>query len=383
MRRQSEHLDDYRAALARLEAQGLLYPSFESRAEIAALVAERERARRRGRAIRTARRSIRATRKSMSPAERERRIAAGEPLRAAARHGGSHRARRRARVDGNRAGAAAARPAPCAAAPAAWGDVVLARKETPTSYHLAVVVDDALQGVTDVVRGQDLFCATSVHRLLQTLLGLPAPAYHHHRLILDADGRKLSKSTQATGLRELRAQGATPADIRRMVGTWSLTRFCSAARRGMSGAGWGQWPRHDEKPSATRRTRRPKRGRKRAPQLSRARHRDDAGRARARDQDAADRHPGARRAAGDRRSSRRASANGRSAIKSTAEHLAMLTSLIVDAVRADAARPGAAPRPDPAAAPCAQSLGGVARRPRPDARISNARSRSRRIFRRS
>ena len=80
------------------------------------------------------------------------------------------------------------------------------------------MIDDALQGVTHVVRGQDLFWSTSVHRLLQALLGLPAPAYHHHRLILDADGRKLSKSTQATGLRELRAQGMTPADIRRMVG---------------------------------------------------------------------------------------------------------------------------------------------------------------------
>jgi glutamyl-Q tRNA(Asp) synthetase len=104
------------------------------------------------------------------------------------------------------------------ASPDAWGDVVLARKETPTSYHLSVAVDDALQGVTHVVRGQDLFAATGVHRLLQTLLGLPAPSYHHHRLLLDADGRKLSKSTQATGLRELRAQGATPADILEMVG---------------------------------------------------------------------------------------------------------------------------------------------------------------------
>ena len=86
------------------------------------------------------------------------------------------------------------------AAPQTWGDVVLARKEMPTSYHLAVVVDDALQGVTDVVRGQDLFWSTSIHRLLQALLGLPEPIYHHHRLILDADGRKLSKSTQATEL---------------------------------------------------------------------------------------------------------------------------------------------------------------------------------------
>jgi glutamyl-Q tRNA(Asp) synthetase len=105
-----------------------------------------------------------------------------------------------------------------AADPAAWGDVILARKEMPTSYHLAVVVDDAAQGVTDVVRGRDLFHATSVHRLLEELLGLPSPHYHHHRLLLDADGRKLSKSTQATGLRALRAQGLTPRDIRRLAG---------------------------------------------------------------------------------------------------------------------------------------------------------------------
>ena len=96
--------------------------------------------------------------------------------------------------------------------------MILARKETPTSYHLAVVVDDASQGVTDVVRGRDLFHATSVHRLLQTLLDLPQLRYHHHRLILDADGRKLSKSTQATGLRELRASGMMPDGIRRLVG---------------------------------------------------------------------------------------------------------------------------------------------------------------------
>lgn len=107
---------------------------------------------------------------------------------------------------------------PISAAPQMWGDAVLARKEMPTSYHLAVVIDDALQGVTDVVRGHDLFWSTSVHRLLQALLGLPEPAYHHHRLILDSDGRKLSKSTQATGLRELRAKGATAQDIRRLVG---------------------------------------------------------------------------------------------------------------------------------------------------------------------
>jgi glutamyl-Q tRNA(Asp) synthetase len=109
-------------------------------------------------------------------------------------------------------------PGEIAADPAAWGDVVLARKETPTSYHLSVVVDDAAQGVTDVVRGEDLYHSTAVHRVLQALLGLPAPRYRHHRLILDPDGKKLSKSTRATGLRELRAQGKTPVDIRNMVG---------------------------------------------------------------------------------------------------------------------------------------------------------------------
>ena len=104
------------------------------------------------------------------------------------------------------------------AQPDLWGDVILARKETPTSYHLSVVIDDALQGVTDVVRGADLYQSTSVHRLLQNLLGLPEPRYSHHRLMLDAQGRKLSKSTDATALRTLRAQGATPDAIRRKVG---------------------------------------------------------------------------------------------------------------------------------------------------------------------
>ena len=100
------------------------------------------------------------------------------------------------------------------ALPEQWGDVVLARKDTPTSYHLAVVVDDALQGVTDVVRGKDLFHATSVHRLLQRLLGLPAPDYRHHELLLDARGEKLSKSRESKTLRELRAEGVTPREAR-------------------------------------------------------------------------------------------------------------------------------------------------------------------------
>ncbi|HWP25788.1 MAG TPA: tRNA glutamyl-Q(34) synthetase GluQRS [Xanthobacteraceae bacterium] len=215
VRRQSEHLDEYCAALRRLEAGGLIYPSFESRAEIARLVAEREAAR---------------------PWPRD---PDGGPLYpgAAKRLGPDERARRMQRepyalrLDME---AAIARTGDLAwtetgagpngetgrvpAAPRAWGDVVLGRKDTPTSYHLSVVIDDALQGVTHVVRGLDLFWSTSVHRVLQALLGLPAPRYHHHRLILDASGRKLSKSTRATGLRELRAQGVTPADIRRLVG---------------------------------------------------------------------------------------------------------------------------------------------------------------------
>ena len=104
------------------------------------------------------------------------------------------------------------------AEPQIWGDVVLARRDVPASYHTAVVIDDALQGVTDVVRGLDLFHATSVHRLLQALLDLPAPVYRHHRLILDAEGRKLSKSRGSETLRDARRAGATPADIRSRLG---------------------------------------------------------------------------------------------------------------------------------------------------------------------
>lgn len=216
VRRQSEHFDDYAAALAELEAQGLLYPSFESRSELSAMVAELDRHGHwprdpdgvpiyPGRA------------RKLSAAERTRRRAAGEPfalrlaMDAAVARAGALRWTETGAGPHGQAGIVTA-------APQLWGDVVLARKETPTSYHLAAVLDDALQGVTDVVRGQDLFWTTSIHRLLQVLLGLPEPTYHHHKLILDDDGHKLSKSTKSTGLRELRATGATPRDIRRMVG---------------------------------------------------------------------------------------------------------------------------------------------------------------------
>jgi glutamyl-Q tRNA(Asp) synthetase len=205
VRRQSERFADYRAALGRLEAMGLVYPSFESRAEIAALAAGRDPD---GAPL------YPGTAKTMSVAERRERIASGAPY--ALRLDMAAALARVPRLAWTDTGAG--NTGNIAADPAAWGDVILARKDTPTSYHLAVVVDDAAQGVTDVVRGRDLFHATSVHRLLQALLGLPEPHYHHHRLLLDADGRKLSKSTQATGLRELRAQGLTPTDIRRLAG---------------------------------------------------------------------------------------------------------------------------------------------------------------------
>jgi glutamyl-Q tRNA(Asp) synthetase len=220
VRRQSEHLDAYRDALARLESEGLIYPSFESRTEIARLVAERERHAPWPRDPDGAP-LYPGDGKRIAPGERARRMAA-EPyalrldMNAATERTGALTWVEMDRAEtGARAGASRET---LLAQPEAWGDVVLARKETPTSYHLSVVVDDALQRVTHVVRGQDLQAATSVHRVLQALLGLPAPLYHHHRLIFDVDRRKLSKSTPATALRDLRAQGVTPAEVRRMVG---------------------------------------------------------------------------------------------------------------------------------------------------------------------
>jgi len=216
VRRQSEHFDDYRAAIARLEAQGLLYPSFESRSEIDALVAEREREGRWPRDPDGAPIYPGRARK-MPAAERARRLTAGEPF--ALRLAMDAAVARAGVLRWTETGAGpTGQTGIVTAAPQLWGDVILARKETPTSYHLAAALDDALQGVSDVVRGADLFYATSIHRLLQALLGLPEPVYHHHRLILDAEGKKLSKSTDAESLRGLRAAGAKAQDIRRMVG---------------------------------------------------------------------------------------------------------------------------------------------------------------------
>ena len=216
VRRQSGHFADYAAAIAELEAQKLLYPSFESRGELSALVAGLDRQGDWPRDPDGAPIYPGRARK-LSFAERERRRAAGEPF--ALRLAMDAAVARVGVLTWTETGAGPrGQTGLVTAAPQMWGDVVLARKEQPTSYHLAAVLDDALQGVTDVLRGQDLFWSTSIHRLLQALLGLPEPSYHHHKLILDADGQKLSKSTQATGLRELRAAGASALDIRRMVG---------------------------------------------------------------------------------------------------------------------------------------------------------------------
>jgi len=216
VRRQSEHLAFYRDALEKLTLQGLIYPSFESRAEIARLVAQKETEAPWPRDPDGAP-LYPGTARLLPPEERARLLQSGEPyalrldMAAACARAGALDWKELGEGTDGEAGTVAARPG-------AWGDVILARKETPTSYHLSVAVDDALQGVTEVARGQDLFWATSVHRLLQSLLGLPQPVYRHHRLILDDAGQKLSKSTKATGLRELRARGATPAEIRRLVG---------------------------------------------------------------------------------------------------------------------------------------------------------------------
>lgn len=214
VRRQSEHFDAYAQALRTLDK--LLYPSFESRGEIARLVAEREG---QGPWPRDPDGAPRypGTARSLPEAERRRRMSMGEPY--ALRLDMVEAVAQAGQLAWNETGAGpGGETGTVAARTEAWGDVVLARKDMPTSYHLAVVIDDALQGVTHVVRGQDLFWSTSVHRLLQALLGLPTPAYLHHRLILDSEGRKLSKSTRATALRDLRESGLKPSDIKRLIG---------------------------------------------------------------------------------------------------------------------------------------------------------------------
>jgi glutamyl-Q tRNA(Asp) synthetase len=206
-RRQSEHAGDYAAALAKLEAGGLAYPCFCSRAEVARNAEARDPD---GAPLYSG------ACRALPPSEVQARIARG--------------ARASWRLDMRRASESGtprlvwieygegSTPVERAAAPALWGDVVLRGRDLAASYHLAVTVDDALQRVTDVVRGRDLLAATSVHRLLQELLGLPAPRYRHHRLVLDRAGAKLSKRRRSSSLAELRANGVSPSAIRGALG---------------------------------------------------------------------------------------------------------------------------------------------------------------------
>ncbi|MBB4568256.1 tRNA glutamyl-Q(34) synthetase GluQRS [Rhizobium leucaenae] len=215
VRRQSEHLPAYQDALQSLIARDLVYPAFLTRGEVKARVA--------------------AGVASGSPWPRD---PDGTPLYPPDDRLRNETERKRLldaglkhawRLDMEQAIAVVGRPlhwqesgdgerGDILANPAAWGDVVLSRSDAPSSYHLSVVVDDAAQGVTHVVRGLDLFHATSVHRLLQALLDLPQPLYHHHRLILGEDGKKLSKSERDTGIAEWRRQGWSPAELRRRLG---------------------------------------------------------------------------------------------------------------------------------------------------------------------
>ncbi|MDX8499398.1 tRNA glutamyl-Q(34) synthetase GluQRS [Mesorhizobium sp. VK4C] len=218
VRRQSEHFAEYRAVLDRLIAEELVYPAFMSRGEIRAFIAETEK---RGRDWPRDPDGVPlypSLDKALAIKERRRRIAENIPFAwrldveaATARMSGAL-----SWTEFTDETTAATHTVE--AKPRAWGDVIVARRDIPTSYHLAVVVDDALQGVSHVVRGQDLYAATGVQRLLQELLGLSPPRYFHHRLILGPDGRKLSKSLKDTGLAALRHAGMAPQDVRRLVG---------------------------------------------------------------------------------------------------------------------------------------------------------------------
>ena len=206
VRRQSDHMADYSAALGRLEAMGLLYPCFCTRKDIRAEIAGA------GRAPHGPDGPLYpGTCRTLDVGERRDRLAAGE----------AHALR----LD-MKSAAAAAGPlsftdraaGPVIVDAAGCGDVVLARKDTPTSYHLAVTVDDAIQQVGLVTRGEDLLHATHVHRVLQALLGLPEPAYHHHRLLSGADGERFAKRDRSFTIQALREAGESPADVRAMAG---------------------------------------------------------------------------------------------------------------------------------------------------------------------
>ena len=216
VRRQSRHMAEYRAAAGRLREPGLLYRCFCTRGEIADAVAMRESE------------SGEAwprdpdgsplypgTCRGLSIAEIASRVAEGRShawrLDMAAALIGLQPVTWSAFAPGEADRVVAARPE-------RWGDVVIVRKEVATSYHLSVVCDDAVQGITHVVRGADVEAATDIHALLATRLGLATPVYHHHGLLTDPDGLKLSKSSGSHSLSAMRQAGETPGAIRRRLG---------------------------------------------------------------------------------------------------------------------------------------------------------------------
>ena len=206
VRVQSEHLADYQSALDRLAGRGLLYPCFCTRSEIHAEILRADAAPHGPDGP-----LYPGTCRRLAEDERCRRLAQGASFAL--------------RLDVERAGAAVGplswqdrERGRQALDPGRFGDVVLARKETPTSYHLAVTVDDAIQGVTLVTRGLDLFEATHVHRLLQALLDLPTPDYFHHRLLVDREGKRFAKRDRGVSLAALRQAGHAPEAVRRMAG---------------------------------------------------------------------------------------------------------------------------------------------------------------------
>jgi glutamyl-Q tRNA(Asp) synthetase len=216
--RQSTRFDAYRAATEALLKQDLLYPCFATRSEIDAAAA----------VLQTdldpdGSPLYPGLCKGLAASEVDRRRTRGEPycLRLdmdRARQVADVKLRGRPLTFNEWNGEPSSAPENVTADAASWGDAVIVRKDTPASYHLAVVIDDAVQGVTHVIRGQDLYAATALHRLLQVLLALPEPVYHHHRLLLDQEGRKLSKSLKSTSLRALRAAGVAPEEIRQLTG---------------------------------------------------------------------------------------------------------------------------------------------------------------------
>ncbi|WP_269931163.1 tRNA glutamyl-Q(34) synthetase GluQRS [Aminobacter sp. HY435] len=218
VRRQSEHFGAYAEALDRLRREDLVYPAFMSRGEIRAAIVEHEAGGQHWPRDPDGAPLYPGNDRRLSMRQRSERIDAATPFAwrldtAAALSRLKSRIGWREWADETMSASEA-----IFADPLEWGDVIIARREIPTSYHLSVVVDDALQGVSHVVRGRDLYFATSLQRLLQDALGLPQPTYFHHRLVLGPDGRKLSKSLRDTGLDALRQAGETPQSVRSKLG---------------------------------------------------------------------------------------------------------------------------------------------------------------------